>query len=166
MHNIDRSRLAPAVQDAIAELASAFGNRLVTSRAVREQHANTTTWIAAEPADAVAFPQSAEDVQHIVRICARHRIPFIPFGTGTSFEGHVNAPYGGVCIAFRDMNRVLTVHPEDFDCVVEPGVTRKQLNDFLRDQGLFFQSIRVPMRRWAAWLRPVLPARPPSVMER
>jgi hypothetical protein len=64
------------------------------------------------------------------------------------------------------MNRVFTVHPEDFDCVVEPGVTRKQLNDFLLDQGLFFQSIRVPMRRSAAWLRPVPPAQLPSVMER
>jgi len=139
MHNIDRnSRLAPAVRDAIAELAAAFGNRLVTSRAVREQHANTTTWIAAEPADGVVFPQSTEDVQHIVRICARHRTPIIPFGTGTSFEGHVNAPLGGVCVAFRDMNRLLAVHAEDFDCVIEPGVTRKQLNDFLRDQGLFF----------------------------
>ena len=139
MHDIvPISRQAPAIQDAIVELTSSFGNRLVTSRAVREQHANTTTWIAAEPADAVVFPQSTEDVQQVVRICARHHVPIIPFGTGTSFEGHVNAPFGGVCIAFRDMNRVLTVHPEDFDCVIEPGVTRKQLNDFLRDQGLFF----------------------------
>jgi D-lactate dehydrogenase (cytochrome) len=126
------------VQQVITELKSSFGDRLITSRAVCEQHGNTTTWIAAEPPDAVVFPQSTEDVQQVVRICARYHTPIIPFGTGTSFEGHVNAPFGGVCIDFRDMNRVLAVHPEDFDCVIEPGITRKRLNDFLSDQGLFF----------------------------
>jgi D-lactate dehydrogenase (cytochrome) len=127
-----------AVEATIRTLAQRFGNRLVTSQAVRAQHANTTTWIANQPPDAVVFPQSAEEVQDIVRICAAHRVPVIPFGTGTSLEGHVNAPYGGVSIDFRDMNRVLAVHAEDLDCVVEPGVTRKQLNEYLRDQGLFF----------------------------
>jgi D-lactate dehydrogenase (cytochrome) len=122
----------------IAELAATFGNRLVTSLAVCEQHANTTTWIAAEPPDAVVYPQSAEDVQEAVRICAGRSVPIIPFGTGTSFEGHVNAPFGGISIDFKDMNHILAVHAEDFDCVVEPGVTRVQLNDHLHDQGLFF----------------------------
>jgi D-lactate dehydrogenase (cytochrome) len=119
-------------------LAAQFGNRLVTARAVREQHANTTTWVANQPPDAVVFPQSTEDVQGIVRICAAHRVPVIPFGVGTSLEGHINAPLGGVSIDFRDMNRVLAVHAEDLDCVVEPGVTRKALNEHLRDSGLFF----------------------------
>src|SRR6059058_996052 len=127
-----------AVAAAIASLAARFGNRLVTSQAVREQHANTTTWIANEPPDAVVFPQATADVQDIVRICAERRVPVIPFGTGTSLEGHVNAPYGGVSIDFRDMNRVLQVNAQDLDCVVEPGITRKQLNEHLRDQGLFF----------------------------
>ncbi len=127
-----------AVKAVIAALAAKFGNRLVTSQAVREQHANTTTWIANEPPDAVALPQATEDVQDIVRICAAHRVPVIPFGTGTSLEGHVNAPQGGVSIDFRDMNRVLAVNAQDLDCVVEPGITRKQLNEHLRDQGLFF----------------------------
>ena len=119
-------------------LAARFGNRLVTSQAVREQHGNTTTWIANEPPDAVVFPQTTADVQEVVRICAAQRVPVIPFGTGTSLEGHINAPLGGVSIDFRDMNRVLAVHAEDLDCVVEPGITRKTLNEHLRDQGLFF----------------------------
>ena len=127
-----------AIEAAVAVLAAKFGNRLVTSRAVREQHANTTSWIANEPPDAVVFPQATDDVQDIVRICARLRVPVIPFGTGTSLEGHINAPYGGVSIDFRDMNRVLAVNAQDLDCVVEPGITRKQLNEHLRDQGLFF----------------------------
>ncbi len=129
----------PAAIKAVTEkLAAAFGNRLVTSQAVREQHGHTLTWIPNQPPDAVVFPQSTEDVQKIVGICAEYGVPMIPFGTGTSLEGHVNAPSGGVSIDFRDMNKVLEVHAEDFDCVVEPGVTRKALNDHLRDQGLFF----------------------------
>jgi D-lactate dehydrogenase (cytochrome) len=127
-----------AVKAAIAALAAKFGNRLVTSQAVRVQHGNILTWIENQPPDAVVFPQSAEDVQDAVRICAQHKVPVIPYGTGTSLEGHINAPLGGVSIDFRDMNRVLSVHAEDLDCVVEPGVTRKQLNEYLRDQGLFF----------------------------
>jgi D-lactate dehydrogenase (cytochrome) len=127
-----------AIKSVVAALAAKFGNRLVTSQAVREQHANTTTWIANEPPDAVVFPQATEDVQDVVRICAAHRVPVIPFGTGTSLEGHVNAPHGGVSIDFRDMNRVLAVNAQDLDCVIEPGITRKQLNEHLRDQGLFF----------------------------
>ena len=115
---------------------SAIG--VVTSQAVREQHGNTVTWIENQPPDAVVFPQSTEDVQEIVRICAAHRVPIIPFGAGTSLEGHVNAPQGGVSIDFRDMNQVLAVHAEDLDCVVQPGITRKALNEYLRDQGVFF----------------------------
>ena len=129
----------PAAIKAVTDaLAAAFGNRLVTSQAVREQHGHTLTWIPNQPPDAVVFPQTTEDVQQIVGICAQHRMPMIPFGTGTSLEGHVNAPFGGVSIDFRDMNKVLAVHAEDLDCVIEPGVTRKALNEQLRDQGLFF----------------------------
>src|SRR5258708_20433604 len=127
-----------AIEAAVRALAARFGNRLVTSQAVRQQHGNTVTWIENQPADAVVFPQSTEDVQEIVRICAAHRVPIIPFGTGTSLEGHVNAPQGGVSIDVRDMNQVLAVHAEDLDCVIQPGVTRKALNEYLRDQGVFF----------------------------
>src|SRR3954470_23575220 len=127
-----------STEAAIAALHAAFGNRVVTSQAVREQHGNTVTWIENQPPDAVVFPQSTEDVQDIVRICAKHRVPVIPFGTGTSLEVHVNAPQGGVSIDVRDMNQVLAVHAEDLDCVIQPGVTRKALNEYLRDQGVFF----------------------------
>jgi D-lactate dehydrogenase (cytochrome) len=127
-----------AVETVIAALAAQFGNRLVTSQAVREQHAHTTTWIPNQPPDAVVFPQGTEDVQEVVRLCAAHHVPVVAFGTGTSLEGQVNAPRGGVSLDFRDMNRVLAVHAEDLDCVIEPGITRKQLNEYLRDQGVFF----------------------------
>ena len=86
----------------------------------------------------VVFPESTEEVVEIVRICAANDVPMIPFGTGTSFEGHVNAPFGGVSIDMTRMKRILAVHAEDLDCVIEPGVTRKELNAHLRDQGLFF----------------------------
>jgi D-lactate dehydrogenase (cytochrome) len=122
----------------IAALAVRYGNRLATSRALREQHGHTTTWIENQPPDAVVFPQSTEEVQEIVRLCAAHHVPVIGFGQGTSLEGQVNAPGGGICLDFRDMNRVLAVHAEDLDCVIEPGITRKQLNENLRDTGLFF----------------------------
>ena len=127
-----------AAATVIATLAARYGNRLVTSQAVREQHGHTTTWIDNQPPDAVVFPQGTEDVQEIVRLCAAHRVPVIGFGQGTSLEGQLNAPRGGICLDFRDMNRVLAVHAEDLDCVVEPGITRKQLNENLRDQGVFF----------------------------
>jgi D-lactate dehydrogenase (cytochrome) len=127
-----------AIDAAVRALTARFGNRVVTSRAVREQHGNTITWIENQPPDAVVYPQSTEDIQEIVRVCAAHRVPVIPFGTGTSLEGHVNAPQGGVSIDVRDMNKVLAVHAEDLDCVVQPGITRKALNEYLRDQGVFF----------------------------
>ena len=134
----EKTRDPGAIAAAIAQLAAAFGNRVVTSAAVREQHGNTVTWIPNQPPDAVIYPQSTEDVQRIVRICAENGVPIIPFGVGSSLEGHVNAPSGGVSIDFRDMNKVLAVHAQDLDCVIEPGITRKQLNEQLRDSGLFF----------------------------
>jgi D-lactate dehydrogenase (cytochrome) len=128
----------PAAAAGLAALAEMLGTRFSAGLAVREQHCNTTTWLAGQPPDAVVFPASTAQVQAVVRICASHRLPVIPFGAGTSLEGQVNAPHGGVCIDFRHMDRVLAVHPEDLDCVVEPGITRKQLNEHLRDQGVFF----------------------------
>ncbi|POR57015.1 FAD-binding oxidoreductase [Bosea psychrotolerans] len=127
-----------AVAAVTRALAASFGNRLVTSLAVRQQHGHTLTWIPNQPPDAVVFPQSTEEVAEIVKLCGAHGVPVIAFGTGTSLEGHVNAPFGGVCIDMSQMKRIIAVHGEDLDCVVEAGVTRKELNENLRDQGLFF----------------------------
>jgi D-lactate dehydrogenase (cytochrome) len=122
----------------IADLTRSFGNRCVTSRSVREQHANTLTWTENQPPDVVVYPMTTEEVVGVVKLCAHHKVPIIPFGTGSSFEGHVNAPIGGVSVDTSMMKAIIKVNPEDLDCVIEPGVTRKQLNEYLRDQGLFF----------------------------
>ena len=135
---VRKGRSPVAIDAAIAEFFASFGNRVVTSRAVCEQHAHTTTWLPSEPPNAVFYPQTTDDVQQAVRICARHRVPIVAFGAGTSLEGALNAPLGGISCDLKDMNRIIAVHSEDFDCVVEPAVTRHQLNDYLRDQGLFF----------------------------
>src|SRR5690606_4907123 len=115
-----------------------FGERFADTAAIRQQHGQTTTWLPSEPPDAVVFALSTEEVAEIVRICAEHRVPVIPYGVGSSLEGHVNAPFGGVSIDLSRMDSIIAVHAEDLDCVVQPGVTRKQLNESLRDQGLFF----------------------------
>jgi len=132
-------RPQPAAIDRVkAALAARFGNKLATSDSVRQQHANNTTWLPNEPPDAVVYASSTEDVQATVSICAEHKVPVIPFGTGTSLEGHVNAPFGGVSIDLMEMNRVLAVYAEDLQCVIQPGVTRKKLNEHLRADGVFF----------------------------
>jgi len=131
--------LDPARRDAvIGALRGRFGDRLSTARAVRDQHGRDESWHAPAPPDAVVFAESVDDVQAVVRACAAERVPVIPFGTGTSLEGHVAAIRGGVCLDVSRMNRVLRLSPEDMDVTVEPGVTRKQLNAHLRDSGLFF----------------------------
>jgi D-lactate dehydrogenase (cytochrome) len=135
------AKLPPSPESVAAvleALAASFGNRLVTSLAVRQQHGHTLTWIANQPPDAVVFPGSTQEVSEIVTLCARHGVPVIAFGTGTSLEGHVNAPFGGVCIDMSQMKGIIAVHAEDLDCVVQAGVTRKELNEHLRDQGLMF----------------------------
>ena len=104
----------------------------------REQHGRGESYHATLPPHGVCRVQSTEEVASIVRLCAKYRVPIIPFGAGTSLEGHVTAPHGGVCIDLGGMNRILAVRPGDLDATIEAGVTRQQLNAFLRDQGLFF----------------------------
>ena len=129
---------APQVDATIAELRKLYGDRVSTAHAVREQHGKDISFHEAHLPDAVVFAESAEEVQQIVQLCARHKTPIIAFGTGTSLEGHISAPNGGISLDVSRMNKVLTVNEADLDVVVQPGVTRKQLNEYIRATGLFF----------------------------
>lgn len=132
------ARNEAGIETVLGILKQRFGERFQAGKSLREQHGHTTTYIPTQAPDGVAFPQSVEEVQEIVRACAAHCVPVIPFGVGSSLEGHVNAPGGGISIDTSGLNRVLAVNAEDLDCVVEPGVTREALNQHLRDTGLFF----------------------------
>jgi D-lactate dehydrogenase (cytochrome) len=119
-------------------LKQRYGERFQTGADIRLQHGHTTTYIPNQAPDGVVFPENADEVADIVKFCASYRVPIIPYGTGTSLEGHVNAPGGGVSVDTSRMNHIVSVNAEDLDCVVEPGVTREQLNTELRATGLFF----------------------------
>ena len=125
-------------QSAVEQLDALLGDRLSTSQAVCEHHATGESYHAPRPPDAVAFPETTEEVAEIVRICAAHGVPMVPYGVGTSVEGNVCALEGGITLDMERMNRVLRVSQEDLDVTVQAGVTRKQLNTYLRDTGLFF----------------------------
>lgn len=122
----------------LQELQRLLGERLSFSESVREQHGHDESFHASVPPEAVAFVESNEEVAEIVRICVEYKKPVIPFGTGTSLEGHVAALQGGICLDLSKMNQVLEVNENDLDCRVQAGVTRKQLNQHLRNSGLFF----------------------------
>jgi len=124
--------------DALQRLEQRFGERATRNAAVRERHGHGEAFHPPAPPDLVVFPHSTAEVAEAVRICAGARIPVIAFGAGTSLEGHVAAVRGGVCLDLSQMNRILAVHPQDMDAVVEAGVTRRQLAHELRDTGLFF----------------------------
>jgi D-lactate dehydrogenase (cytochrome) len=130
-----RAALPAAV---LAGLRAALGERVSTGESVRAQHGRDESAFAAAPPDAVAFPRSTEEVAAIARLCHAHGVPMIPYGVGSSVEGHVLAVRGGVSVDLGQMNEVVAVHAEDLDVVVQPGVTRKQLNDALKGTGLFF----------------------------
>ena len=123
---------------ALGALQELLGDRLVQSSAVCAAHGRGEAFHAMMPPQAVAFPNSTADVQAIVRICATHDIPVIAFGAGTSLEGNVSAVKGGVCLDLSRMDQIIAVNVSDMDCVVQPGVTREDLNAHLRDTGLFF----------------------------
>lgn len=122
----------------LAALRELLGERLSTSAAVCAQHGRDESYHPPHSPDAVAFPRSTEEVAAIVKLCAEHDTPVIAFGTGTSLEGQVAALRGGISVDMSQMNRILRVNAEDLDASAEAGVTRKQLNEYLRDTGLFF----------------------------
>ena len=122
----------------IDELRAWLGDRLSTAESVRDHHSHGESWHAPAPPDAVVFPDSTSEVARIVAACARSRTPIIPFGMGSSLEGHVNAMHGGISIDLMRMNRVLRVSPEDLDVTVEAGLTHRKLNDHLKNTGLMF----------------------------
>lgn len=124
--------------DALSELRTLLGDRLVTGQSDRDLHGRSETWHPPMPPDAVAYPRETEEVARILRICARHRIPVIGWGTGTALEGHGSAPEGGVTVDFRHMDAVLEVMAEDMLVRVQPGCTREALNTELRATGLMF----------------------------
>jgi (R,R)-butanediol dehydrogenase/meso-butanediol dehydrogenase/diacetyl reductase/D-lactate dehydrogenase (cytochrome) len=126
------------ISAALGVLKQSLGEKLQTGQSFREQHAHTTTYLTTQLPDGVVFVESADDVKSVVKTCAEYKVPVIPFGTGSSLEGQVNAPNGGISIDFSRMNRILEVNAEDLDVTVEPGVTREDLNTYLRDTGLFF----------------------------
>ncbi|MBL4720391.1 MAG: FAD-binding protein [Alphaproteobacteria bacterium] len=130
--------IKPVSNAVIEELRGVIGDRVSTAAAVREHHGNGEDYFTPIPPDAVCFAHSTEEVSDLVKICARHGVPVIPFGTGTSLEGHVVAVCGGICIDVSEMDVILEVNAEDLDCRVQAGVKRKQLNESLRDTGLFF----------------------------
>src|SRR5580692_8262684 len=122
----------------LASLRELLGARLSTSAAVCAHHGKDESYHTPHAPDAVAFAHSTDEVSAIVKLCAEYKTPVIAFGAGTSLEGHVAALAGGVSIDMSEMNRVLRVNAQDLDATVEAGVTRKQLNEHLRDTGLFF----------------------------
>ncbi|HEX4505538.1 MAG TPA: FAD-linked oxidase C-terminal domain-containing protein [Alphaproteobacteria bacterium] len=126
------------LESAITQIRALVGDRLSTAMAVREHHGADASWHPPLPPDAVVYAHSTEEVSAIVKICAATRTPIIPFGVGSSMEGHIGALQGGITIDLSEMNKIIEVHAEDMDVTVQPGVTRKQLNTWLRDTGLMF----------------------------
>ena len=127
-----------ALSSAIDELKSVLGERVSLSKSDLDIHGQSETYFPLTPPDAVVYPETTEEVQRIILICGEHGVPLIPWGTGTSLEGHSLAIQGGITVDFSRMNKVLRVDPEDMTCVIEPGVTREALNEELRATGLFF----------------------------
>ena len=139
MHGLEVATLRPPLhRDLERELRTLFGERLHLTDAMRAQHGGSETHFPVYLPDAVVFARSTEEVVAVVRLCVRYDTPVVPWGAGTSVEGNTAAVKGGVSLDLSEMNAILEVNAEDFDCTVQPGVRREELNLHLRDQGLFF----------------------------
>ncbi|XP_015256879.1 PREDICTED: probable D-lactate dehydrogenase, mitochondrial [Cyprinodon variegatus] len=137
--SLENTARKAAVSRVLSEFRSICGEEGVSlGEAVREQHGKDESVHRCRPPDVVVFPRCVEEVSALAKVCHDHNLPIIPFGTGTGLEGGVGAVKGGVCFSLRNMDQILDLHPEDFDVTVEPGVTRKALNAYLRDTGLWF----------------------------
>ncbi|XP_053740541.1 probable D-lactate dehydrogenase, mitochondrial isoform X2 [Synchiropus splendidus] len=142
LHCVTHSRVparGAALDAVLSEFRSICGADGVSlGEAVRQQHGKDESVHRCQPPDVVVFPRCVEEASALARTCHRHNLPMVPFGTGTGLEGGVGAVEGGVCFSLRNMDQILDLHQEDFDVTVEPGVTRKNLNTYLRDTGLWF----------------------------
>ena len=131
--------IAPRPVDTVIAAAAAFlGDRITVNAAIRDQHSHGEDNSTPTQPDAVAFVETTEEVSRLLALCHQHGVPVVPFGAGTSLEGHVNPVRGGLSLDLSRMTAILEVNDEDMDCLVEPGVTRQALNEHLRDRGLFF----------------------------
>jgi D-lactate dehydrogenase (cytochrome) len=142
----------------IAALKARFAERCSTALVVREQHGRDESSFAAPPPSAVVFAESTQDVADAVKLAGQYNVPVIPYGAGTSLEGHMLALRGGVSIDLSQMNRIIAVNAEDLTVTVQPGVTRKQLNAEIATPACSFRSTRAPTPRSAAW--------PPRALQR
>ena len=129
---------AQNVARALTDLRTLLGDRISESRSQREHHSHDESWHDASLPDAVCYPTSVEEVSAILASCSEHKVPIVPFGTGTGMEGGTVAVNGGISVDVSRMDQIIAVHAEDLTCTVQAGVTRKQLNSYLRDTGLYF----------------------------
>ncbi len=134
----DKTYIKRTSDEALDALICHFGERVLTSSAVRDHHGHDESFHPSCPPDAVIKPHSAEEVSAIARICDQHSMPIIPYGTGTALEGGVVALHGGICVDMSEMNEIVQVNEGDMDVIIQPGVTRRQLASHLKDSGLFF----------------------------
>ncbi len=127
-----------SIETAIERLSALVGDRLSTAMAIRDHHAEDAAYYTPTRPDAVAFPYDTAEVSAIVKICNEEGCPIVPYGVGTSLEGHIQPIRGGITLDMANMNKILAIHQEDMDAVVQPAMTREQLNEELRATGLFF----------------------------
>ncbi len=140
-----------AIDTAFTELSSFLGDRISRSKPVLDQHGGSETHFRPAPPDIVVWPENTNEVSRILQVCSQTGMPVIPFGAGTSLEGHTSATKGGVCLDMTRMNQVLSQDPGDMIAVVQPGLTREELNHELRTLGVFFPVDPGATRRWGAW---------------